>query len=74
MKGGSRVQHDAPGGYSGSEKSAWTVKQDAEGNANGTSIFDPVLTELAYRWFAHQLAGLSTRSRAAACAESWPVS
>jgi hypothetical protein len=41
----------APGGYSGSPLSAWTV---SESSPTGTSIFDPVLCELAYRWFAPQ--------------------
>jgi hypothetical protein len=58
MRGEHVVPNDAkiqlaPGGYSGSEKSAWLVEAPAvEGEAaTGTSIFDPVITELAYRWF-----------------------
>jgi hypothetical protein len=37
-----------PGGHSGSPLSAYTVSDDTQ---SGTSIFDPVLTELCYRWF-----------------------
>lgn len=37
-----------PGGHSGSPLSAYTVSEDTQ---SGTSIFDPVLTELCYRWF-----------------------
>lgn len=38
-----------PGGHSGSPLSAYTVSDDTQ---SGTSIFDPVLTELCYRWFS----------------------
>lgn len=37
-----------PEGHSGSPLSAYTVSDDTQ---SGTSIFDPVLTELCYRWF-----------------------
>ncbi len=37
-----------PGGHSGSPLSAYTVSEES---GSGTSIFDPVLTELCYRWF-----------------------
>lgn len=46
------AQRSAPGGYSGSPLSVWVAPPDAvTGEANGTSVFDPVLTELLYRWF-----------------------
>lgn len=46
------AQRDAPGGYSGSPLSVWQTKQGPDdGEVNGTSVFDPVLTELCYRWF-----------------------
>lgn len=38
----------APGGHSGSPLSADTVDDET---GTGTSIFDPVVCELAYRWF-----------------------
>ena len=36
-------------GLSGSAENGWEVQDD---KGSGTSIFDPVLTELAYRWFS----------------------
>lgn len=41
------------GGGSQSTKSCWPAPgiESQYGTASGTSIFDPVLTELAYRWF-----------------------
>ena len=43
----------APGGGSQSTKSCWPAPgvESEYGHASGTSIFDPVLTELCYRWF-----------------------
>lgn len=45
-----------PGGGSQSTKSCWPAEgvESQYGTASGTSIFDPVLTELAYRWFCPQ--------------------
>jgi hypothetical protein len=42
-----------PGGGSASTKSAWPQEgvESQYGTASGTSIFDPVLCELVYRWF-----------------------
>lgn len=42
-----------PGGGSQSTKSCWPAAgiESEYGTASGTSIFDPVLTELCYRWF-----------------------
>lgn len=42
-----------PGGGSQSPKSCWPAAgvESQYGTASGTSIFDPVLCELAYRWF-----------------------
>lgn len=42
-----------PGGGSQSTKSCWPAAgvESQYGNNSGTSIFDPVLTELCYRWF-----------------------
>jgi hypothetical protein len=48
-----RAKREAPRSYSTAE---WVKEKGIEGNAgetagSGTSIFDPVLCELAYRWF-----------------------
>lgn len=42
-----------PGGGSQSTKSCWPAEgvESQYGHASGTSIFDPVLCELIYRWF-----------------------
>lgn len=42
-----------PGGGSSSTKSCWPQEgvESQYGTASGTSIFDPVLCELVYRWF-----------------------
>ena len=42
-----------------------------EVGSTGTSIFDPVLCEIAYRWFCPPAARFSTRLPAARCAASW---
>lgn len=61
----------SPGGHSGSPLSAYTVSGE---NQSGTSIFDPVLCELSYRWFCppagkilDPFAGGSVRGIVAGC-------
>jgi hypothetical protein len=45
-------------------------QQILEVAATGTSIFDPALCELAYRWFCRRAAWCSTHSRVDRCAAS----
>lgn len=53
MRGEHTVGKLTPGGGSQSTKSCWPAAgvESQYGTASGTSIFDPVLCELAYRWF-----------------------